>query len=317
MAATLCLALAVAETASAQPPATCVRDLTTTNNCYKLYRPSGAPRGLVVLLPGFGDTVDFFDAVRLPEIMRRRGYLVATFSTAGYIGWEQDITALHTVLSRIVERDRIPARSLAIVGFSAGGTGAIRYAEYCAEKPCSPELRPAAAVSVDGPLDFERWYQCSARRAERDRGDPAGGMIVKMMARLLGGPASEPRDAYVKAAPLTVTQPRGGNAYLLRDIAVRTYAEPDIVWTIDHWSIDYYCTNAIDQAALVQELRYLGHTDAQLITTTGKGFRRQLNEKTGKYEKGERSPHSWTIVDEPELADWIERRTRSTPRGGG
>jgi hypothetical protein len=48
--------------------------------------------------------------------------------------------------------------------------------------------------------------------------------------------------------------------------------------------------NAIDQAALVLQLRALGNTNAQLITTTGKGFR----------PPGTRNPHSWTIVDEPD-----------------
>jgi hypothetical protein len=136
-------------------------------------------------------------------------------------------------------------------------------------------------------------------------------MIVKVLARALGGSPDERRETYVKAAPLTVTQRNGGNARLLKDTAVRAYTEPDVVWTIDQWSNDYYCTNAIDQAALVQELRYLGNGEAELIVTSGKGYRRERNEKTGKYARTERSPHSWTIVDERELADWIERHIGS------
>lgn len=311
----VCLLLSAARGAPAQPAVTCYDDLRTTNNCYKLYQPQGPPRGLLVLLPGYGDTVDFYDDVRLPELMRKRGYLVAALSMAGYINWEQDVTALHTVLSRIVAHHPIPARALAIAGFSAGGTGAIRYAEFCVEKPCAPELRAAAAVSIDGPLDFERWHQCAARKAERQPDNPAGAMIVKMLGNLLGSPTDQ-RASYVRAAPLTVTERNGGNARLLRETAIRAYTEPDIVWTIDNWSNDYYCTNAIDQAALVQELRYLGNAKAELITTSGKGYRRQRHERTGQYVKGERSPHSWTIVDERDLADWIERHTAASRTPG-
>lgn len=307
----VCLTVMNAVAASAQPAVRCVDDLRTTNNCYKLYEPRQKPRGLVVLLPGYGDTVDFFDDVRLPELMRGRGYLVATFSMAGYVTWENDIGALHTVLTRIIEQHPIPSQSLAIVGFSAGGTGAIRYAEYCIEKQCARELRPAAAVSVDGPLDFERWHRCAVRKADRQPDNPSGAMIVKVLAGALGGSPGERRETYVKAAPLTVTERYGGNARLLKDTAVRAYTEPDIVWTINQWSNDYYCTNAIDQAALVQELRYLGNGEAELILTSGKGYRRERNEQTGKYARTERSPHSWTIVDERELADWIERHIGS------
>lgn len=292
-----------------QPEVTCVEGLKTTNHCYKLYEPRQRPRGLVVLLPAFGDSVEFFEQFRLPTIMRDRGYLVAALSMAGYITWEKDVAALHRLVSMIVDAHQIPSATLAVAGFSAGGTGAIRYTQYCIERGCPPRLRPAAAVSVDAPLDFERWYHCSARRAARQPDNHAGAMIVNMLAKNLGGSPVQRRAEYVRAAPLTVTEPNGGNARLLRDTPVRAYAEPDVIWTIENWGSDYYCLNAIDQAALVQELRFLGNKNAELITTTGKGYRVELNSDSGRYQRGERSPHSWSIVDERELADWIERHT--------
>ncbi len=306
----LSLLFLTCSSAAATEGITCVDTLPKPNNCYKLYQPKGSPRGLVVLLPGFGDTVEFYDQFDFPKIMQSRGYLVAAFSMAGYIDWEKDIKTLHTIISEIVKRQRIPRDSLAIGGFSAGGTGAIRYAEYCVEKPCSDTTRAAATFSVDGPLDFERWYRCSFRKAERQPADPSEGMISKMLSNVLGGSPSEKRATYVRAAPLMVTEPNGGNARLLKGIAVRAYAEPDIAWTIENWSSDYYCLNAVDQAALVMELKFLGNKNAELIITSGKGYRAEFITSTGKYRKGERSPHSWMIVDELNLADWIERYTR-------
>jgi hypothetical protein len=58
---------------------------------------------------------------------------------------------------------------------------------------------------------------------------------------------------------------------------------------------DYYGMNAIDLAALVNQLKILGSKKAELITTTGKGIR----------ENGSRHPHSWSIVDEKELIEWF------------
>jgi hypothetical protein len=37
--------------------------------------------------------------------------------------------------------------------------------------------------------------------------------------------------------------------------------------------------------------------ERELIITSGKGFR----------PPGKRNPHSWTIVDEPDLADWVAK----------
>lgn len=76
---------------------------------------------------------------------------------------------------------------------------------------------------------------------------------------------------------------------------IRLYTEPDVVWWIENIGFDYYTTNAIDQAAMVLQLRALSNAKAERVTTTGKGFR----------PPGTRNPHSWTIVDEPELAEWI------------
>jgi hypothetical protein len=67
---------------------------------------------------------------------------------------------------------------------------------------------------------------------------------------------------------------------------------PTINWILENWKHDYY---AIDQAALILHLRALGNTRADLITTSGKGHN----------PDGKRNPHSWTIVDEEELARWI------------
>ena len=290
-----------------------VEELPGPNNCYKLAVPAGSPRGLVVLLPGFGDTVALFDLFQLPNIMRERGYVVAAISMAGYINWQSEVKTLHAIISRIADQHRVPPDSLAIGGFSAGATGALRYAQYCVERRCSATTRAAAAFSVDGPLDFERWYNCSARRAQWQPGDPEGwGVITKVLSKNLGGSPADKRAAYVRAAPLTASEPRGGNAALLKDTPVRAYSEPDVTWTVENWSADYYCQNSIDQAALVLELKMQGNENAELIMTTGKGYRAEFVESTGTYRKGERSPHSWSIVDEQNLADWIERHMRGS-----
>jgi hypothetical protein len=47
----------------------------------------------------------------------------------------------------------------------------------------------------------------------------------------------------------------------------------------------------------VNLLRAAGNDDAELVITTGKGYRRD----------GERHRHSWSIVDEAELIEWVLR----------
>jgi len=102
---------------------------------------------------------------------------------------------------------------------------------------------------------------------------------------------------YRGRSPFLASEEDGGNARLLKNMPIRLYTEPGVIWPIENIGRDYYSIKAVDQAALVLQLRALGNTKAALITTTGKGFRPQRT----------RNPHSWTIVDELEFADWLAR----------
>ena len=54
--------------------------------------------------------------------------------------------------------------------------------------------------------------------------------------------------------------------------------------------------NAFDFAAMTNELKRLGNTKVQLITTANKGFRKPGDN---------RHPHSWSIVDPVDLVSWL------------
>ena len=77
------------------------------------------------------------------------------------------------------------------------------------------------------------------------------------------------------------------------------YTEPDIMFFLEQVT-DLYSLNALDVIFAINELRAMGNEQAELIVTSGKGYRPDLG--------GMRLPHAWSIVDEPELADWIEQK---------
>lgn len=176
----------------------------------------------------------------------------------------------------------------------------MRYTEHCLSGYCDAHSAPMAVFSVDAPLDFESWWKRETLNLRR--GDPKSQLeesegILQALRFALGGSPNQFREVYRKRSPLLVSEKDGGNARFLKNVPIRLYTEPDVAWTIENIGRDYYTLNAADQAALTLELRALGNTRAELITTTGKGFR----------PPGIRNPHSWTIVDEPDLADWITR----------
>jgi hypothetical protein len=116
--------------------------------------------------------------------------------------------------------------------------------------------------------------------------------IIKLLTKDLKGTPKTNIKSFQINAPYSYSAYNGGNAYLLNRPAIRLYTEPDINWYIKNRRKDYYDLNAIDNAALINQLRLNGNPNADLIVTDSKGL------------KAEGHPHSWSIVDEEELLSW-------------
>lgn len=275
----------------------CLQQFETSNNCYRLYKADSPVRGLVVLLPYYGSDANAFSSAELPTLLAKKNIATMTVSAGGYLK-DDEVATLKGVITRVAQELAIPTSTLAIGGISAGGTGAVRYAEYCLSGHCDAQSTPVAIFSVDAPLDFESWWNretLNLRRGDLKSSPEESQGILGALRSILGGSPDQVRDVYRKQSPFLASEKDGANARLLKNVPIRLYTEPDVTWTIENWSRDYYTLNALDQAALVLQLRELGNSRAELITTTGKGFR----------PPSTRNPHSWTIVDEAVLADWV------------
>ena len=86
----------------------------------------------------------------------------------------------------------------------------------------------------------------------------------------------------------------------LLNTAIIFFHEPDMEWWIKERGATYYDINSFDIAGIYNFLLLHGHKDIELIATTGKGFDRN----------GLRNCHSWTIVDEDYLINWIIARIK-------
>jgi hypothetical protein len=275
----------------------CRQQLKTQNNCYRVYKPSGPARALVVMLPYYGSDANEFSSAALPALLAKKNVATMVVSASGYMK-DDELATLKRLIGEVVGDLNIPAKSLVVGGVSAGGAGAVRYSEYCVSGHCDARSSPVAIFSVDAPLDFEAFW--NRQELNLRRGNPKSSLeesqaILNALRSAMGGSPKQARQIYRSRSPFLASEKDGGNARWLKNLPIRLYTEPDVVWMIENMGRDYYTMNAMDQAALVLQLRALGNTKADLITTTGKGFR----------PPGTRNPHSWTIVDEPELADWV------------
>ena len=125
---------------AAQDGVVCRQELKTSNNCYRLYKPTNPPRGLVVMLPYYGSDANEFSSAALPALLVKKNIATMVVSASGYLV-DDDVLTLKELIGEVVQELNIPAGRLSIGGISAGGTGAVRYSEYCISAPCDARFK--------------------------------------------------------------------------------------------------------------------------------------------------------------------------------
>ncbi len=210
------------------------------------------------------------------------------------------LIAIDRMINEVIVDNKIAENKVVIGGMSAAGTGAIRYAQYCFANTSTNAIKPLGVFAVDSPLDYERlWNEAEKSVLKNFNLDAAeeGKALMEFLKKKLRGTPKTNIKSYRLISPFCYTATNGGNAYLLNHLAVRLYTEPDINWWINNRRKDYYDINAIDNAALINQLKINGNAKAEIIITHNKGFR----------EDGGKHPHSWSIIDEIELLLWCNK----------
>jgi hypothetical protein len=119
---------------------------------------------------------------------------------------------------------------------------------------------------------------------------------VERLGKEVGGSPATHQQAYYAFSPYSFSDTTQRAVKKLIAMPVRIYTEPDIHWWMKERGADFTSMNATECSAFINELNRLGNKQAQLITTTNKGFRKPDHM---------RHPHSWSIVDNDELIRWL------------
>lgn len=211
---------------------------------------------------------------------------------------EDSIKKVDRYIGEVVETYNVPKKNLFFAGMSLSGTRTLKYAQFCVEEKSEYGILPAAVAVCDAPLDFARFWK-ETDKAKRLNFNPLtaneGEWVTGYLESNLGGTPKENLSAFQDYSVYCYTLDDGGNVQLLKDIPVRAYSEPDVLWWMETRRKDYYAMNAVDLAAMVNELNILGNENAELIITHDKGYQ----------SDGTRHPHSWSIVDNEELVKWF------------
>ncbi len=257
--------------------------------------------GMLVFLNSHRDAGKVIEEPSL-EFYAIQNNLGLLFATTGnkleFFFSEDSIKKVDRYIGKVVGTYSIPKQNLFFAGMSLSGTRALKYAQFCIQGKSEYGILPAAIAVCDAPLDFVRFWK-ETDKAKRLNFNPLtaneGAWVTGYLEKNLGGTPKEKLNDYQNYSVYCYTADNGGNVSLLKNIPVRAYTEPDVLWWMETRRKDYYAMNAIDLAAMINELNILGNENAELIITYNKGFQ----------PDGTRHPHSWSIVDSKDLVNWF------------
>jgi len=257
--------------------------------------------GVLVLLPGFGQAAEsIFPESKIQNVAYLHNIL--TIAVAGGRKLYADDTVienLNMALEHVKTTYSVDSDEFIIGGFSAGGTIGLRYAEYCIDRSQEAPIQPKGVFTVDSPVDlFDIWdyFQREIKKNYSDAGVSEAKFVSEIMIKEIGDPAVE-KDNYNKLTPFNSDLDYPGNEKFLKNMSVRVYHDVDVVWQLQNRRRSLFDSNALAASEMINRLLLLGNQNAEFMTAKQPGYR----------SAGFRHPHSWSIVDEVELIQWVKR----------
>lgn len=288
-----------------------VNDGNSKSLFYYTVVPKGNVKGALVLLPSSGENAESVISCnkKLIQSASERDILTIVLSINNDRGLDDDqlsLDFLNATFNQVVEQYQVPKNKFVIGGFSGGGMLALRYTEMSKDNSAKTSIIPVAVFGVDPPVDLAGLYNTSKRDITMN-GDKIGlsqgkmnGLreakwIVEEYNKIYGGAPDQYPERYVQCSMYSRSQKDGGNAKYLKNLPVRVYCDPDILWALKERNRDYYDMNAANLSAMINFLNLNGNKEAEFIPAVGKGYRLD----------GTRHPHSWSIVEPIDCLNWI------------
>lgn len=277
-----------------------INDEDSTELFYLKLVPKSKPIGAVVIFPSGGETVqDLIKQIEIPHLAYANNVLTIIPS----INWgtenrKVEIEVLDRIFKEIVKKHNVPKENFVLGGLSNGGMISLTYAIISKKEKDSTFLIPKGVFGLDVPLDKAHMYEYCLREISRnfsEVGVNEARWIINKYNQTYGGSPKEFPERYIEASIYSYGAENGGNAQYLKDIPIRMYTDLDVEWLINERGRDLYDWNGTDIVAMINELKLMGNTDANVIITMGKGVRLD----------GSKHPHSWSIMDNQDCMNWI------------
>ena len=274
-------------------------------NRYLAILPDEMPcNGYLFLIPSFYESPEHvLQQTDLPIWAAKQGIMtiIPTFKTGLESFGIDSLTQLSfkEILEDVHKRYNLKNSNFYLGGFSIGGSCAVKFTEDAIKD--NYKYQPDAIFVVDPPLDFIRFYNSMKRTLRIAPNSKLAKEDIYFLGRIedeMHGSPSASLNIYIEKSPYCFSDTNQTAIKHIINTPIRYYTEPELHWKMKEFgSADYSDLNAFDGSCMINELVLLGNKNAELILTKDKGYRKPNNRK---------QPHSWSIIDDEELIQWLQ-----------
>lgn len=254
--------------------------------------------GLLILFPCFPcnaeNTRTEFNILDV-AVENNVAVLLMNFNQHLWLSEAEKIELERIIIDAVAEND-INSSNTYIGGFSSGGNVSLLLSNYF--KSTGSSIQPKGVFIADSPIDLLGLYENAKKNIEKNFSEVAiqeANWIVDLFDTEFGiGDTS--LINYQNKSPFLLKTHSTKNVSNLKDLDIRLYSEPDTLWWKKNRQAEYEDMNAYYIEQLTYDLSKLyGEDRVTYVRTKNRGFR----------ANGNRHPHSWAIVDENDLINWI------------
>lgn len=254
-------------------------------------------KGTLILFPCFPcDAENTKQEFSIIEKATKKGVNVLMFNYNQKLYLKDiELLELKNILNSTFNKFELASKNLYIGGFSSGGNVSLLLSNYLIKSKNS--IIPRGVFIVDSPIDLLGLYRVSEKNIKNNYSTVSveeSNFIIEKFNNEIGNP-NDSISSYEKLSPYTFETNTISNLNSLENVKIRFYIEPDFKWWKENRNQNPEGINVFYIEELYKKLKENKSVDIELIKTVNKGYRND----------GTRHPHSWSIVDQEDLLEWI------------
>ena len=268
------------------------KEINIDNEIYELIVPK-KHKELLILFPGFGGTNESIktECNIVQKALIENISILILKKNRNFILKKNELKKLGKIVVELIHKNNINDSKVFIGGFSAGGNLGLQLGKYLTKKE-NYKNNLKGIVVIDAPIDLEQLYlKYEKSLVEDEFGNTK--YFFNILEKQIGNPKKD-FEKYKEYSPYLSTIEYTENVEF-ENTELIFYTEPALKYRKENFKQNFEDSNGYQIKKLSELLIKKGYK-SKYIETENKGYRKN----------GMRNPHSWSIMNENEIIEWIK-----------